>query len=205
MGSPVFEYIQQNWLEIAGFIPGLLCVVLLVRQNYLTFPIGLIYAVITVILVAREALYADVVLNLYYVVMNAYGWYYWLYAKSSRHQTFSSQSYLAIGQLNKSQWIYCLLIITVGSLFVGWFFHNFTDADLAYADSFTTVASFVAMWMSARKFIDSWWLWFVVDVVQIVLYSIKGLELYALLYAIYLGLAVWGYLTWRANLNQVEV
>ena len=67
------EWLIDNVFEWAGLVTGVLCVWLMIRENYLTFPIGLLYAVITVVVVFRAQLYADVLLNLYYVVMNAYG------------------------------------------------------------------------------------------------------------------------------------
>ena len=75
---------MENWLEAAGLVSGVLCVWLLIKEHILTFPIGMLYAVVTVIVVARALLFADVLLNLYYVLMNAYGWYYWLYGGQQR-------------------------------------------------------------------------------------------------------------------------
>ena len=160
------QFLFENWLELTGVISGLLCVGLLIKEHVLTFPIGMLYAFVTVVVVARAMLYADVVLNLYYVLMNAYGWYYWVYGGS----------------------------------------HLREAADMAYVDSLTTVASFVAMWMSARKFLSSWVAWFLIDVVQIGLYVVKGMStdsglfLYAGLYGVYLLMAVWGWLQWRQRL-----
>ena len=71
------SFVIENWFEVIGVASGLLCVLLLIRENILTFPIGLVYAVVTTVVVVRANLYADALLNLYYVVMNAYGWYYW--------------------------------------------------------------------------------------------------------------------------------
>ena len=70
----LLDYLLNNWLEFIGVVSGLVCVWLLVKENILTFPVGLIYALITVVVVARANLFADVLLNLYYVLMNAYGW-----------------------------------------------------------------------------------------------------------------------------------
>ena len=77
---------MENWLEAAGLVSGVLCVWLLIKEHILTFPIGMLYAVVTVIVVARALLFADVLLNLYYVLMNAYGWYYWLYGGQQLRQ-----------------------------------------------------------------------------------------------------------------------
>jgi nicotinamide mononucleotide transporter len=204
------DYLLQNWLEVIGLISGLACVWLLIVQNVLTFPIGLIYAVVTVIVVARNALYADVLLNLYYVVMNAYGWYFWIRGGGSRRvavdqkidQQGEQDSELPVTWVPRSNWLWLTVVTIAGTALMGWYFATFTAADLPYPDSFTTVASFVAMWMSARKYLESWVLWFVIDVVQVALYIYKGIEAYALLYFVYLGMAVWGWLSWRRTLAQ---
>ena len=189
-------YIAANWLELIGLITGVLCVWLLIRENILTFPLGLIYAVVTVIVVARANLFADVILNLYYVVMNAYGWYFWLYGGSNRRES----EVLLVSWVPRGQWLLLATVTVLGTVLMGWYFSTQTSADLPYPDSFTTVASFVAMWMSARKYLESWLLWFVIDVVQIGLYIIKGIEAYAVLYLLYLGMAVFGWISWRKHM-----
>lgn len=190
------EYIAANWLELVGLVSGLLCVWLLIRENVATFPIGLIYAVVTVVVVGRAQLYADVILNLYYVIMNAYGWYFWLYGGRERREA----QVLLVGWVPKPQWLGIVGVVVVGTLAMGWYFATQTNAALPYPDSFTTVASFVAMWMSARKYLESWALWFVIDVVQVALYIIKDIEAYAVLYLVYLGMAVWGWISWRRHM-----
>ena len=163
----------------------------------------MLYASVTVFVVARALLYADVVLNLYYVLMNAYGWYYWVYGGK---QLRASQGELLPQRLARSTLIRLLAITLIGSIIMGFYFARYTQADMAYVDSLTTVASFVAMWMSARKFLSSWVAWFFIDVVQIGLYVAKGMStdsglfLYAGLYGVYLLMAVWGWLQWRQRL-----
>jgi nicotinamide mononucleotide transporter len=195
------DYIAANWLELVGLVSGLLCVWLLIRENVLTFPIGLIYAVVTVIVVARANLFADVILNLYYVVMNAYGWYFWLYGGRERRKAEN----LLVGWVPQRQWLGILAVMALGTGLMGWYFATQTSASLPYPDSFTTVASFVAMWMSARKYIESWILWFVIDVVQVALYIIKDIEAYAVLYLVYLGMAVYGWIAWRRHIQSVQL
>ena len=191
-------YLIANALELLGLFSGLLCVWLLIRQNVLTFPIGLIYAIVTVVVVARADLFADVLLNVYYVLMNAYGWYFWVYGGAGAPPHAG---------------IVCCLdahLAALGACRVdccrhggnGAFFSSQTSASLPYPDSFTTVASFAARWMSARKYLESWILWFVIDVVQVVLYLIKGIEAYALLYLVYLVMAFYGWKSWRVTMKQ---
>jgi nicotinamide mononucleotide transporter len=198
-------FVLDNWLEITGLISGLLCVWLLVKEHVLTFPIGMLYALVTVVVVARAFLYADVLLNLYYVIMNAYGWYYWVYG--GKHLRRGAGD-LPPQRISHRDIAVLLLITLLGSLLMGYLFDRHTQADLAYLDSLTTVASFVAMWMSARKYLSSWVAWFFIDLVQIGLYIMKavnglpGLFFYAGLYGIYLVMAVWGWLNWRNRLSE---
>ena len=199
------QFFFENWLELTGVISGLLCVWLLIKEHVLTFPIGMLYASVTVIVVARALLYADVVLNLYYVVMNAYGLYYWVYGGK---QLRASQGELLPQRLARSTLIRLLGIILIGSVVMGFYFARYTQAEMAYVDSLTTVASFVAMWMSARKLLSSWVAWFVIDVMQIGLYIVKGMNansglfLYAGLYGVYLLMAIYGWLQWRQRMAE---
>jgi nicotinamide mononucleotide transporter len=111
-------------------------------------------------------------------------------------------------RLARSTLIRLLAITLIGSIIMGFYFARYTQADMAYVDSLTTVASFVAMWMSARKLLSSWVAWFVIDVVQIGLYIVKGMNanpglfLYAGLYGVYLLMAVWGWLQWRKRMAE---
>ena len=92
----------------------------------------------------------------------------------------------------------------VGIAAMGWLFDRYTDADLAYWDSTTTVLSFAAMWMTARKYIENWIIWLVVDVLATGIYIFKGIWPYALLYGLYIPMAVWGWMTWwRSMLSSM--
>ena len=197
----IFDYLINNWMEVLGLITGLLCVWLLIRENVLTFPIGLIYAVLTVVVVYNEKLYADVFLNVYYVGMNAYGWFFWLRGGGERRV----ERRLQVGSVTQKQIAWLTSILVIGSAVMGYALTSYTDADLAYPDSFTTVASFIAMYLSAKKFLESWYLWFLVDVIQVILYLIKGIELYALLYFIYLVMAFFGWKAWKTSAREVLV
>ena len=198
-------FLIENWLEAAGLVSGVLCVWLLIKEHILTFPIGMLYAVVTVIVVARALLFADVLLNLYYVLMNAYGWYYWLYGGQQLRERAGE---LLPQRITVKTAVGLTLITLLGSVLMGYLFAQYTQADMAYADSLTTVASFVAMWMSARKYLSSWVAWFLIDIVQIFLYVLKGLSsdpglfFYAALYTVYLAMAIWGWLSWRRRLAQ---
>ena len=202
MTSTIIEYLSTNWLGLTGFVSGLLCVWLLIRENIWTFPLGLLYSVVTVVVMYNTQLYADVLLNFYYVVMNAYGWFFWIRGGQTRR---SEADELMVTWLPTRQWTSVVLVSISGIIVMGWYFDTFTNAAFAYADSFTTILSFVAMWMSARKYLDSWILWFIVNVASVVLYLAKAeddsqLYFYVVLYTIYIGLAIQGWYAWQKHL-----
>lgn len=196
MDNLVDTLLGMRWLEFSGLVSGLLCVWLLIRQNVWTFPIGLIYSFVSVAVFMEQRLYSDVVLSGYYVLMNGYGWYYWL-----RGGVRSEQDELPVSRTPASSGVVLGLLTVVATGLVGLFFATQTDAALPYWDSFTTCASFAAMWMTARKYLENWAVWLAVDVVAVGIYLVKDIELYALLYFVYLGMAVAGFRAWQLSMN----
>ena len=200
------EFFETYWLEILGTLSGIVCVWLLIKESVLTFPIGLLYAVITSAVVIEARLYADLVLNLYFVLMNGYGWYFWIRGAEERQ----IEGKLLVASIPRNELAFAAMAMILGTLAVGYFFSAYTDADFAYWDSLTTVASFAAMWMTARKYLESWILWFLIDVLQIALYAVKGfsgspgLYFYSFLYFVYLWMALLGWRSWsRSIVKQV--
>ena len=196
------EFFETYWLEILGTLSGLVCVWSLIKESVLTFPIGLLYSVITSVVVLEARLYADLVLNLYFVLMNGYGWYFWVRGAEERQ----IKGKLLVVSVPRNELAFVAVAMILGTFAVGYFFSAYTAADFAYWDSLTTVASFVAMWMTARKYLESWALWFIIDVFQIALYAVKGfsgspgLYFYSFLYSVYLWMAVLGWRSWSQNI-----
>jgi len=191
--------LQMRWLEFSGLVSGLACVWLLIRQNVWTFPIGLVYSVVSVAVFMEQRLYSDVLLSGYYVLMNGYGWYYWL-----RGGVRSAQDELPVSLTPRRAVAWLVLATALATVLLGYFFATRTDAALPYWDSFTTCASFTAMWMTARKYLENWVVWLVVDVVAVGIYLIKGIEFYAVLYFVYLGMAVAGFRAWQRSMTAAE-
>lgn len=185
----------MNIFEWTGLITGLLCVVLLIRKNIWTWPIGLLYALVSLAVFYEARLYSEFGLHLYYVGMNAYGWYYW-----NKPIDPGRASERPVARIDRRTALLVSAAVVVGIPLLAEIMERFTDTDLAYVDSTITVLSFAAMWMSARKLLENWGVWLVVDVIATGVYLFKGIELYALLYGVYIVLAVVGHRTWRAEL-----
>ncbi len=141
-------------------------------------------------------LYADMSLQVYYLVISFYGWYMWLFgSKENEHR-----SELHVSSSSRRLLLF-LGIITVFLFFgIAWFLVLFTNSDLPYWDSFTTSLSFVATWMLARKKIENWLIWIAVDAVSVGIYVYKDLYPTAVLFLFLTLLAIVGYKKWKQDL-----
>ena len=187
------------WLlvdEPIGTVLGLVVVWFLIRQNVWAWPLGVAYVLVSITVLYEARLYANLLLHLVaFLPMNLCGWYYWLFGTEQREElpvTRASRSVLAA---------LAVLCVAVAAGLGVWFATQ-TDAAYPYWDNGVFAMSLVAMWLTARKKIENWIVWFVVNVISVGLYSLQGLEGYAILYAIYIGMAVWGYMTWRRSMLQ---
>ncbi len=186
-------------LEALGLVCGLLAVVLLIRQSIWTWPIGILYVLLSLFIFIDARLYADLLLHVVYLFLNAYGWYYWSRGKSS------GDDKLPVTKTPVRIMGFLLLLASAGIALLGLLLTTYTDAALPYWDSTTTILSFAGMWLTARKKIENWYIWFVVDVIAAGMYFYKELYFFSILYFIYIGLAVAGYISWRKTYNNQQV
>ena len=185
------------WIEIFGVVTGILYVILEVKQNRFLWPLGIITSAAYIYIFFTGKFYADMGLQVYYVLISIYGWYYW-----SRGGAKEIKGELPVVRINRQQLI--LLFLTFAFSWAGIYFvlDRYTDSSVPLGDSFTTALAIVATWMLARKIIEQWFLWIIANVVSIALYIYKGLYPTVILYAVYAGLAVYGYLEWKRSMNK---
>lgn len=179
-----------DWTELAGFVTGVMCVALLVRQNIWNWPIAVINAVFYIIVFWNAKLYADVGLQVCFVMINLYGWYQWLHG-GPRNDA------LRVTTMSLALWSASAAVIGIGTFATGTLLANTTDAALPYLDSLATVTSLTAQFLMARKKLENWLLWIAVNILYIGIYFSRGLYLTQILYVIFFVLAVMGYRQWR--------
>ena len=180
-------------LEIVGFISGFAGVFLTVKKNKWCFPIGIINVTLSCFLFYKSRLYADSLQQLVYIPLLIFGWLNW--------NTNTNDRFI-VDRLNKKEIVIYFSLFLGGGLLLGYILKTFSNASFPWIDSLATTASFLAQYLIAKKKIENWIVWIVVNVVYIAIYLQKDLDLYALLYLIYLVLAIQGYLLWRKNLTQ---
>lgn len=187
----------MSLLEIVATVAGLLCVIFTARQSLWCWPTGLVQVLLYIVLFWEAKLYADVGLQVVYVVLQVYGWHAWVYG-GPRHDND-----LPVRGLEGWQRAAGLGVIALGTGIIGYSTATWTDASLPWPDAFITACSLVAQALLSRKVWESWVCWIAVDLVAMPVYYAKDLTLTAGLYGVFLGLAVAGLLAWRRSLPVV--
>ncbi len=184
-------------LEIVAALFGFVCVWLTVRQHIACWPTGLVQVILYIVVFYRAKLYSDTILQIIYVFMQLYGWYAWLHGGRDG-------SKLTVTRLSLRQTALWVLVCAFATTCLGTFMWRQTDASFPYVDAFVTIASLIAQWLMSRKILESWLVWIVVDIVSIGLFAAKALYPTVILYAVFLGLAVWGWFAWKQSCRGTD-
>jgi len=191
----------MSYIEFFGTILYLWSVWLITRRHMLTWPVGIVSVLLYMLLFYQVRLYSDTLEQLYYLGASIYGWWYWSRSPKEKHIVadvgFSSHREILITTL-----ITAFLAagdgMLVSRIHIFWPILFPEPASYPYIDAATTVMSFTAMWLMARKRIESWIYWIVVDITGIWLYYVKEIRFVALLYVLLLVLAARGFVLWYA-------
>ena len=205
--------------EIIGTVLGVVGVWLMIRQNIWGWPVGLVQVTVYAWVFFDSKLYSDAILQLAFFLIQAYGWWHWLRGAQSRaaallrpglparggaegDQGSEGQPVLPVTRLSGvtvAAWIGLGAVLTAGW---GWFMHRTTDAALPWWDAFILVFSLIAQWLQARKNIENWPGWLLVNTVAIGVYWAKDLRLTSGLYLIFWVMALWGWRAWRRSMKE---
>ncbi len=187
-------------LEAAGVVLSILYLVLAIRENLWCWPAAFLSSVITIAVMFGARLYSEAGLNVFYAAMAVYGWYQWSYGGAHTGKTG-----LPIGV-----WPLKMHALAIGgslafSALVGSLMSRYTDAAFPYVDAFVTVSSIVTTYMVARKILENWLYWLVVDSLSAYLYWQRELYLYVGLFVLYLVLVVIGWIRWHRAWRAQQV
>ncbi len=182
----------MGWIEVAAAVFGLICVLLYIRQNVLSWPTGLVQVILFIYIFYQVKLYSDLILHIIYVILQIYGWYYWVYGGKDKTEP-------KVTLLRPVHILFWVIVSVVGTLLWGLLMDRMTDASLPYPDAFTTVISLIAQWLLAKKKLESWAFWVLVDIAAIGIYFYKELYVTSILYSCFLILAMAGFFAWRKS------
>jgi len=188
---------SQNLLELFGVLTGILCVYLAAKNNRLSWPFAIISVTIYAFIFFEQKLYADAGLQLYFLVTNIYGWYFW-------SQNLGDNTKTPITFVSKNIVYISIISILIFTFLLGTFLFKSTDASFPYIDSFCTACSLVAQFFLARKIIENWLIWIFVDIIYVGVYFMKDLHLTAGMYTLYIFIAAMGFINWRKEHVQSQ-
>ena len=207
---------MEQTLEIIGTFVGLIYLWLEYRASIYLWIAGIIMPAIYLVVYYKAGLYADVGINIYYLLAAIYGWIVWRYGNHLK-QYFrrkklgmdvetttidnnpeeKSDEDLPITKVSLRKLPILTVVFSLAFIAIALLLIQYTDSTVPWWDSFITALSIIGMWMLARKYIEQWLIWIVVDAISAALYLYKGLEFTAGLYAIYTIIAIFGYFKWK--------
>ena len=183
---------QMNAAEMVAVLLAIAYLLLVVRENIWCWAAAFASTAIYLVLFFEVRLYMESGLQLFYLAMAVYGWWQWRHGGRDRGE-------LAISTWPVSRHVAIIVAIVLLTTVSGWLLATYTSAAFPYLDSFTTWSAMITTYMVARKILENWIYWFVIDSVSIYLYTSRGMMLTALLFALYVVLVVVGYLRWRRH------
>lgn len=230
----VISWMSDNYIEIFGALAGIVYVFLEIRQNLWLWPVGIATSAVYIYVFFTGKLYADMSLQVYYLIISIAGWYWWVKGagrrtQGTRHREqgaankaadnymegavqndqiadgLPSQKGLGVGSVDRKTSVFLIIIFTF-LFFTMWLvLDKITDSPVPGWDSFITALSIIATWMLARKFIEHWYLWLIVNAAAMILFLSRGLYPTTALYAVYFIMSFSGLKEWKKTLPNEGV
>ena len=180
-------------LELVGFVFGVAAVWLMIRQHIAAWPVGIVNVALYAVLFTGAGLYSDAGLQVVYVALSLYGWWHW-------HRGSAARDALPVTRTPRREAMLAVIAALTLWIALALITSRLPGTSLPWLDAALVAGSLVTQWLAARKRLENWICWIVLDVVYVGLFVYKELLLTALLYAVFTGLAVRGHVAWSRGL-----
>lgn len=188
-------FICEHWLDMLTTILGLIYIILEYRASIALWLVGVIMPALDIFLFWEHGLYADFGMAIYYTLAAIYGFVIWRFGNKKEHKP------LPITHFKRKYIFPSIAIFVVAWAVIYVILIKFTNSNVPITDSFGNALSFIALWALARKYLEQWLIWIVVDAVLSALYIYKGVPFKASLYALYVIISIFGYIKWRGMMK----
>lgn len=188
-------FLVDHWLDIVTTVLGLAYILLEYKASVWMWLVGFLMQALGIALYYQKGLYADCVMEFYYLAMTVYGYWKWVHCSTSKRT-------LPIRHFPKRLVLVWVLLTAYIWAVIYWLLITFTNSNVPLADSFTTALSIVGIWALAHKYLEQWFIWIAVDVVTSILYFYKEIPFKASLYALYVVIAIMGWFKWKRLMNK---
>lgn len=181
--------ITSNPFEVSAFVLSVATVLLTIRQNHWAWLLAIISSAAYGVVFFKARLYGDMGLQAVFIVVSVWGWHSWLHGGAKHRQ-------LVVSRLDSAGWGAALAGWLIGFALLAFALKTWTNTDVPVSDGFLTAGSLLGQILLSRKKVENWHIWIAVDVLYIGLYLYKGLVLSAILYALFVGIAIIGLRVW---------
>lgn len=188
------EFMAAHWLDMLTTVLGLIYILLEYRASIALWLVGIIMPALDIYLYYSHGLYGDAGMAAYYTVAGIYGYIVWKFGK--KHGQKEGEE-LPITHIRRNLYLPTLLAFLAIWAVTYYVLVAWTNSTVPLLDAFTNALSFVGLWALARKYVEQWLCWIVVDVICTYLYIVKGIPFKAFLYGLYVIIAVMGYFKWK--------
>lgn len=195
--SAILNYISDNYLELSAVVAGVVGVFLTARQVIWCWPVAIINVVLSAIVFYQSKLYLDALLQIFYFVMAVYGFYFWLKGGEQHQEAL-------VTRIKYTHISFYILIGISSNALLGYIFQNFTDAALPYWDAASFSWGVIGTFLMARKIIENWIVWILIDLICSGIFFYKQLYGFAALYLIFTILAIYGLKKWINDFKNIE-
>lgn len=187
----------MSTIEIIAVIISIIGVTLTIKRQMWCWFFNFIAFVLYAYIFYEYKLYGETILQFIFIVMNLYGFYHWRKGKVEEHT-------IRIEKSNAPTLVMQMVLASIAGLLFGLVLHYFTDASLPILDAQLAAFSLLATYWTTQKYIATWVLWVIVDIVYVGMFLYKSLYLTAGLYAVFIGLAILGWKQWNAVKKQQQ-
>lgn len=192
--TTILEYVRQaltymTWLELIAVIFSIIYLLLIAKGNILGWWAAVVSVCIYIYLCLNAALLAETGLQVFYLIMAFYGMYKW------KENSETAEETIKWGKLKMN--VITIIASLLFAVALGFILQQYTAAALPYLNAFTTSFSLAATWMVAKKLIENWLYWIVIDGAAVFMYAERNLYLTAFLMFVFTILAVYGFIQWR--------
>jgi len=199
MTAEITDWLVGHWAELTGAILGIVYILLSVRQKTLTWAFGIATSVVYAWVFYSSRFYAGMGLQVYYVAVSIYGWFYWISGKQK-----GKSGEIPVRSLDLTSGLISSLLAAGSFILLYLLLSLRTDSPVPFMDALTTALSIAATWLLARKVLENWLLWIVTNLLCIGLYAWQNLWPTVVLFSVYEALAVYGYFRWKRSM-QVQL
>ena len=193
----ISNLVHADWIEPAAVILAIAYLLLAVKQNISCWFAAFFSSLLYFFVMYSAGLYMEAVLQIFYCIMAVYGWTQW------RVSLPDNKKFL-VKTWNRNQHIKAISLIFLLAFASGWALEKFTNAALPFIDSLTTWGAIVTTYMVAKRLLENWIYWFVIDTISVFLFYSRGLFLTSILFFIYLIIIYFGYKSWTEIKDEID-